>query len=171
MTPPYRAKSSAGCRDGLKSVGCHSCSGSSSCGMSVSVSRLRDELPSCRGTATSSETALAEMIVIFRQTGLLEQCQWHMYGLGVLVQVPLNFPERRIWIVNWIAGVKGCSHQEWPRWQRGRFSIDIPRRSVRVCSRSSKGRLRGRPARDDATFLFDFGAMGPWITRSCSSLG
>jgi hypothetical protein len=44
----------------------------------------------------SSETALAEMIVIFRQTGLLEQCQWHMHGLGVLVQVPLNFPERRI---------------------------------------------------------------------------
>ena len=55
---------------------------------------VRDALPSCRGTATSSETALAEMIVIFSQTGLLEQCRWHMYGLGVLVQVPLNFPER-----------------------------------------------------------------------------
>ena len=65
--------------------------------MSASVSRLRDELPYCRGTATSSETALAETIVIFRQTGLLEQCRWHMYGLGVLVQVPLNFPERRFW--------------------------------------------------------------------------
>lgn len=63
--------------------------------MSASVSRLRDELLSCRGTATSSETALAEMIVIFRQTGLLEQCRWHTHGLGVLVQVPLNFPERR----------------------------------------------------------------------------
>ena len=34
------------------------------------------------------------MIVIFPQTGLLEQCRWHMYGLGVLVQVPLNFLER-----------------------------------------------------------------------------
>jgi hypothetical protein len=59
-----------------------------------------DELLSCRGTATNSETALAEMIVIFRQTGLLEQCRAHMHGLGILVQVPLSFPERRFWVTS-----------------------------------------------------------------------